>query len=149
MYLCCCFLPFLSASQGIPPMLLRSRYQNCESLFAPRALSPPHLRAERRAQGWKFLQAASMPRHQFSSGDFVFLLLLSLLGSLVPSFLLPTSPFSFFLPLHPSPWLAAVSPARSGSLSPSVDFFVCNCSSLWLLTLPGWITKDTRLAHNE
>lgn len=54
------FLP-LSASQGIPPKLLRRRYQNCESLLTPRAEWVHCMVHGAADQDGGFLQATKIP----------------------------------------------------------------------------------------
>lgn len=113
------FLP-LSASQGIPPKLLRRRYQNCESLLTPRAEWVRCVLHGAADQDGGFLQATKIPGTRCPSS-----LGLSCYCSL---FLFHPGPFlrffkclPLFLFLSVSP--TAADPARAGSLSPSVIFF--------------------------
>lgn len=143
---CCCFLPFLSASQGIPPKLLRRRYQNCESLLAPRAEGVQgrmHGTADPR---WGFPPSHQEPCNQMCSQRLVFLAVApSFSSTLIHSFVSQHVPLFLFLSVLPT----AADPARAGSLSPSAVSFPC--SRLWLLPLRAGSPKthDSLTMNNQ
>lgn len=114
------FFPSLSASQGIPPKLLRRRYQNCESPLPARAEGVHctlHGTADPR---WGFPPSHQDPWNQMSSHRFIFLAIAPSFSSiLVHAFVFQRFPPFLFLSVLPT----AADPARAGSLSPSVIFF--------------------------
>lgn len=140
------FLP-LSASQGIPPKLLRRRYQNCESLLTPRAEWVRCMVHGAADQDGGFLQATKIPgtRCPSSLGFSCYCSLFLFHPGPIPSFF---KCFLFF-----SSFLCCRQPQTQQELGPSrlLLFFFFPCSRLWLLPLRAGSPKthDSLTMNNQ